>query len=264
MSNVIEIEHLSHSYGDRRVLEDLSFTIQKGGFFIIVGPNGSGKTTLLKIIAGLTALQQGIVKVLGRPLHQYTRKSLATKMAYVPQMVAPDFPFTVTELVLMGRSPHLGPLGLEQHKDLGIAREAMVFTGVDRLADRKMDQLSGGEQQRVFVARAICQDPQIILLDEPTAALDLAHQIRIMDLMERLEKEKNMTVVMVSHDVNLAAMYAKSMLLLNQGRLVGLGKPRDVLTYQALEAVYGCTLLVDESPIGGYPRVTLVPQKHMP
>jgi iron complex transport system ATP-binding protein len=262
MSKVIEIEHLSHSYGDRRVLKDLTFTIERGDFFIIVGPNGSGKTTLLKIISGLTGLQQGIVEILGRPIRQYSRRSLATTVAYVPQMVTPDFPFTVTELVLMGRSPHLGPLALEQHKDLAIARQAMAFTGVDRLADRKLDQLSGGEQQRVFIARAICQDPQIILLDEPTASLDLAHQIRIMDLMERLEKEKDMTVVMVSHDVNLAAMYAKNMLLLNGGRAAGLGKPRDVLTYQTLEKVYGCTLLVDANPIGGYPRVTLVPRKH--
>jgi iron complex transport system ATP-binding protein len=263
MSAAIEIEQLSHWYGDCQVLGNLTFSIKRGGFFIIVGPNGSGKTTLMKIISGLVGLQQGTVKILGRSIRQYTRRSLAIKMAYVPQMVPPDFPFTVTEMVLMGRSPHLGLLGIERHKDLAVAREAMAFTGVDRLAERKLDQLSGGERQRVFIARAICQDPQVILLDEPTASLDLAHQIRVMDLMERLKKEKNMTVVMVSHDINLAAMYAESMLLLNQGRVSGLGRPRDVLTYQALEEAYGCTLLVDTSPIGGYPRVTLVPQKHM-
>ena len=180
----------------------------------------------------------------------------------VPQMMSMDFPFTVTELVLMGRSPHLGMLGLEEKKDLEIARQAMAFTEVEHLASRKMDQLSGGERQRVFISKAICQEPQIILLDEPTASLDLAHQIRVMDLMERLKEEKGITVVMVSHDVNLAAMYGNCLLLLKEGRIVSIGLPEEVLTYQTLEETYGCTVLVDKSPIGQFPRVTTVPQKY--
>ena len=163
----------------------------------------------------------------------------------------------------MGRSPHLGPLGLGQEKDIEIAAKAMAFTGVEHLTDRKLEQLSGGEQQRVLIARAICQDPEVILLDEPTASLDLAHQVRIMDMMENLKKEKNVTIVMVSHDVNLAAMYGENLLLLKEGRIVVRGRAEDVITYQVLEKAYGCTILVDESPIGEYPRVTLVPQKHM-
>jgi iron complex transport system ATP-binding protein len=207
MNAAIEIKNLTYSYDDLPVLNNLSFSIQKGDFFIIIGPNGSGKTTLMKIISGLAKLQHGDLTILDRSIHNYTRKAFAQKIAFVPQIAPPDFPFTVTELVLMGRSPHLGPLGLEREKDLEIAQKAMAFTGVE-------DQLSGGEQQRVYIARAICQNPQVILLDEPTASLDLAHQVRIMDMMETLKKEKNVTVVLVSHDVNLAAMYGERLLLL--------------------------------------------------
>jgi iron complex transport system ATP-binding protein len=161
----------------------------------------------------------------------------------------------------MGRSPHLGVLGLDREADRAVADRAMEFTGIGHFAGRRLDQLSGGERQRVFIARAICQEPEILLLDEPTAALDLAHQARIMDLMEELKKERGVTVVMVSHDLNLAALYADRMLLLGKGEAVSLGRPEQVLTYEVLEKTYGCPLLVDESPLGGAPRVTLVPSR---
>ena len=263
MNTVIDTKNLSHSYGDLPVLKSLSLSIQKGDFFIIIGPNGSGKTTLMKVISGIEKYRKGRLEILGRPMRKYTRKTLAKAISLVPQMVPVDFPFTVTELVLMGRSPHLGVLGLEQEKDLEIARNAMAFTGVEDLAHRKIDQLSGGERQRVFIARAICQEPQIMLLDEPTASLDLAHQVRVMDLMERLKQERGITIVMVSHDVNLAAMYGDRLLLLKEGRIVSMGLPEEVLTYNTLEETYGCNLLVDESPLGKFQRVTLVPGKCM-
>ena len=161
----------------------------------------------------------------------------------------------------MGRSPYQGTLGLEKDGDVEKAEQAIDFTGVAHLADRKLNALSGGERQRVFIARAICQEPEIMLLDEPTASLDLAHQIRIMDLMEKLQQEKKITVVMVSHDLNLAAMYGTKLLLLNQGKVAELGLPEDVLTFKTLEEAYGCTLLVDENPLGRFPRVNLVPGK---
>ncbi|MCP4627491.1 MAG: ABC transporter ATP-binding protein, partial [bacterium] len=172
-----------------------------------------------------------------------------------------NFPFTVTEFVLMGRSPYQGMLGIPREKDIEIADRAISFTDVRHLKNRKLDQLSGGERQRVFIARAICQETQIILLDEPTASLDLAHQIRVMDLMEKLKKEKDVTVVMVSHDVNLAAMYGDTLLLLKDGKIIGQGTPDDVLTFEILEKAYGCTLLVDENPLGKFPRVIPVPGK---
>jgi len=261
MNTAIKITNLGHSYGSIPVLADISLSIQKGDFFIIIGPNGSGKTTLMKTISGIEKLQKGHVEILGNPIRNYSRKALARTLAFVPQLVLEDIPFTVTEVVLMGRSPHLGMLGLEEKTDFEITRQAMAFTEVERLANRKLDQLSGGERQRVFIARAICQEPQVILLDEPTAALDLAHQVRVMDLMEKLKEEKGVTVIMVSHDVNLAAMYGDRLLLIKEGKIVSSGTPAEVINFQTLEEAYGCVLLVDESPMGRFPRVTLVPQK---
>jgi len=262
MNTSINVKNLSHSFGENLVLENISFQVPQRDFFIIIGPNGSGKTTLMKIISGILKPQNGRLEILNRSIDLYHRKSLAQTIAFVPQMLSADFPFTVFEMVLMGRSPYLGMLGLEQENDLKIANQAIAFTGLENLAHRKLDQLSGGEQQRVFIARAICQKPDIILLDEPTASLDLAYQVRIMDLMEQLKKEKGITVVMVSHDVNLAAMYADHLILLHKGQVVCQGLPDEVITYQTLEAAYGCTLLVDESPLGKSPRVTLVPRKY--
>ena len=259
----IHVKNLNYHYGDFPALKNITFSVATGNFFIIIGPNGSGKSTLLKVMAGILKSQTDQLDILNRPMDKYSRKSLARTIAFVPQMIPTDFPFTVTEIVLMGRSPYLGMLGLEQEKDLEIAKQALSFTGVEHLAHRKLDQLSGGEQQRVFVAKAICQEPEIILLDEPTASLDLAHQVRLMDLMEKLKNERGITVVMVSHDVNLAAMYGDRLLLLNKGEIIRLGAPKEVLTFQTLEQVYGCTLLVDESPLGKTPRVTPVPRKFM-
>ena len=263
MNTAISIKNLSYSFGGNLVLKNISFQIPAKDFFIVIGPNGSGKTTLMKVISGILKPQKGRLEILNRAMDQYQRKALARTIAFVPQMLFADFPFTVFEMVLMGRSPYLGILGLEEEKDMEIARQAIAFTGMENLAHRKLDQLSGGEQQRVFIARAICQEPDIILLDEPTASLDLAYQVRIMDLMERLKNEKGITVVMVSHDVNLAAMYADHLLLLHNGQILCQGLPDEVLTYKTLEEAYGCTLLVDESPLGKFPRVTLVPRKYM-
>ena len=261
--NAIAVENINFSYGDRIILENLSFSVARKDFFIILGPNGSGKTTLLKIVANILKVKKGALRIMGNPIESHSRRSLARTVALVPQMAPVDFPFTATELVLMGRSPHLGLLSLEQKKDLEQAKNAMEFTGVHHLADRKMDQLSGGELQRVFIARAICQEPEIMLLDEPTASLDLTHQIRIMDLMEKLRKEKGLTIVMVSHDINLAAMYATRLLFLKAGKTAGIGTPEDVLTFNKLEQIYECPLLVDESPIGGFKRITLIPNKFL-
>jgi iron complex transport system ATP-binding protein len=261
MKAAVEVRGLHHRYGERDVLGDLGLTVEEGEFFVVIGPNGSGKTTLLKIMAGLLRPSGGEVRLLEKDLRRYSAKERASTVAFVPQSAVPDFALTVEEVILMGRAPYLGPLGIEGGSDLDIARRAMTFTGVAHLAGRTVDRLSGGELQRVFIARAICQEPKIMLLDEPTASLDLAHQVRIMDLMETLKNEKGITVVMVSHDVNLAAMYGDRLLLLKEGRKVSIGPPDKVLTYRTLEEAYGCTLLVDRSPIEGCPRVTLVPRR---
>jgi iron complex transport system ATP-binding protein len=260
----IDVQNLGHAFDGREVLADLKLQVPSGRFFIIIGPNGSGKTTLLKLLVGLLPLQTGHIDVMGRPIGRYTARSLARAVAYVPQSVPFSFAFTVRQVVMMGRAPHLGLLGFEGTQDLELGQAAMTVASVAHLAERRLDQLSGGERQRVFIARALCQQPKIMLLDEPTAALDLTHQVRVMDLMERLKTEQGITIVMVSHDLNLAAMYADQILLLDKGRMAGMGNPQTVLDYAILEKVYGCPLLVDKSPLGDYPRVHLVPGRYFP
>ena len=259
--SAVDVRNLLYRYNGSPVLDGLSFTVEPGEFFIVIGPNGSGKTTLMRLLAGVLSTETGEISVLGRSIRAYRRRTLARHLAYVPQLPPEPLPFTVREVVLMGRSPYLGLLGVESDADLAIADGAMRFTGVDRLADRRLSQISGGEQQRVLIARAVCQEPDILLLDEPTAFLDLAHQIQIMDLLERLKAESGATVVMVSHDLNLAAMYGDRLLLMKTGRAAGVGSPDDVLDCAALEDAYGCVLMVDRSPLGTFPRVTPVPKR---
>jgi len=257
----VKTEQLTCQYASETVLADISFQVRKGEFFIIIGPNGSGKTTLLKTLNSIIRPRHGKIEISGHALETYSRKALARVIAFVPQEVPSDFPFRVREVVLMGRSPHMGMLGLEDEKDQAIAGAAMKFTHVAHLSQRKMSQLSGGERQRVFIARAICQNPQIILLDEPTASLDPGHQIRIMDLMEELKRERKITIIMVSHDINLAAMYGDRLLLLKKGRIVNVGGPEQVLSSESLEAAYDCRLLVGNSPLGDFPQITPVPRR---
>ncbi|MFZ5451821.1 MAG: ABC transporter ATP-binding protein [Thermodesulfobacteriota bacterium] len=263
MSPAVLIEHLQVSFGPRPVLQDLSLEVAEGAFFIIIGPNSAGKTTLLKTMAGSVKPQQGRVEVWGAAVDRYAKRDLARLVAVVPQRVPTDIPFTVQEVVLMGRSPHIGWLGLEKPMDLELAAEAMKTTDITHLARRPLQQLSGGELQRVIIARALCQQPRLLLLDEPTAALDPAHQVNIMDLMARLKEDRGLTIVMVSHDLNLAAMYGDQLLLLKEGRRISSGSPKEVLTYEQLERAYGCALLVDENPLGKVPRVNLVPRRFL-
>lgn len=261
MRPALVMEGVDHFYGATQVLDDFSISVQESEFLIILGPNGSGKSTLLKVINGMIKAKNGQIRLFGHLLPKYSRKDLARMLALVPQVPPTNLPFTVKDVVLMGRSPHLGLLGLEGRKDRAIAEEAMHFTGVADLRRRKLNQLSAGECQRVFIARAICQQPRIILLDEPTASLDLAFQIQVMDLMEKLRQDRGTTVIMVSHDINLAAMYADRLVLVKGGKMVSCGSPWEVLTFETLEKTYGCVLLIDQNPLAPVPRVTLVPGK---
>lgn len=257
----IRVDKLTHMYEKERVLSDISFQVRAGEFFIIAGPNGSGKTTLMKLLAGVIKKKNGNLYISEIPLENYSRKELSRRIAFVPQLVPVEFPFTVKEVVMSGRAPHQGLFGFERNEDIDIVKQAMEFTDITHLADRKIDRLSGGERQRVFIAAAICQEPDIILLDEPTSALDLAHQVKIMDLMEKLKTDKNITVVMISHDINLAAIYADTMLLLKDGRVIDSGSPLNVLNGDTLEDVFECKLIVDENPLGKIPRIVPVPER---
>lgn len=262
MNVAIHAKGLSYRRSAQFLLDQLQFSVRQGEFFVIIGPNGSGKTTLMRLLSGIERAGAGQLDVMARPMEDYGRRKLAKTIALVPQAIQADLPFTVAEIVLMGRAPHMGLLGLESADDMAVADRVMAFTGLDHLAGRRLKALSGGECQRVFIARAICQEPRIMLLDEPTAALDLAHQLMIMDLMESLRKTRGVTVVMVSHDLNLAAMYADRILLLKAGHMVCMGTPAEVLQRQILEDTYGCRLVVDQSPVGQFPRISMISEKH--
>jgi iron complex transport system ATP-binding protein len=259
--SLIEIQGVSLQYDSLPVIKNVSVEVEQGEFFVIIGPNGAGKTSLLKALSGLHPLAEGDIQIHQRSISDYSKKELARTLALVPQQINADFPFTVVETVLMGRYPHLGLLAVEGKKDLQLADQAMEFTEIAHLAGRRLGQLSGGERQRVIIARAVCQQSKILLLDEPTASLDPAHQLRIMDLMERLRHREQITIVMVSHDLNLASTYADRLLLLKDGAVEKIGTPRQVLTGELLSQSYGCTLLVDKNPLLGTPRVSLVPEK---
>ncbi len=263
MNTMLDIRNIFLQYDEKNILDNISCQVEKGEFFVIIGPNGAGKTSLLKIIAGLEKTDNGSVICKGKKLTDYSRKELSQVIAMVPQHVDTNFPFTVAETVLMGRSPHLGLLGLESRNDYLLAETAMQFTDITHLAKRRLHQISGGELQRVIIARAICQQPEIVLLDEPTAALDPAHQLKVMDLMENFRQKENTTIIMVSHDLNLASLYGDRLLLIKEGRAMKTGTPAEVLSAELLQESYGCKMLVDESPLGRGTRVTPVPSKFL-
>jgi len=246
-------------------LDHVSLAVARGEFIGIIGPNGSGKSTLLKLIAKLLQPRSGRITIEGDPLEALTHEAAARRIAMVPQESVLVFPYTVAEIVLMGRYPHqrherlrpLTSLGWESEEDRRVAAWAMRQTDVFQLAERPINELSGGERQRTMIARALAQEPEILLLDEPTAYLDLSHQVEIARILRRLNEEHGLTVIMVSHDLNLAAQYCDRIMLIDAGRLIRLGRPEEVIAPELLHDVYRCRVIVDRHPISGRPRVTL-------
>jgi iron complex transport system ATP-binding protein len=246
----VEARDLRFAYGRTPVLDRVGFEVAAGEALGIIGPNGSGKSTLLRLLSGALRPHGGDVRIFGRPLSEYSRIELARLVAVVPQETSIEFPFSVTEVVLMGRAPHLPGFAFEGDRDMDIARAAMRRTGVLDLADRCIHELSGGERQRVVLARALAQEAQLLLLDEPAAFLDLRHEVEIYDLLRDLQNEGR-TIVTVLHDLNLAAMYCDRLVLLKKGRVVRLGTAAEVITYTALVDVYETEVYVDTNDITG-------------
>ena len=238
-------------YGAREAISDVDLTVAPGEVLGIIGPNGSGKSTLVRALGGLRAPDRGQVLLDGRDLHQVGRRERGRAIALVPQETHVSFPLLVRELVLLGRSPHTGAFGWETAHDLAIAREAMERTDVSSLADRPIDELSGGERQRAVLARALAQEPRVLLLDEPTTYLDLRHTVLLLDLVRNLCAERELTVVLVLHDLNLAGMYCDRLALLSAGRLHSYGAPPSVLRYADLCEVYGTDLYVAPNDVTG-------------
>jgi iron complex transport system ATP-binding protein len=186
------------------------------------------------------------------------RTDIAKRIAVVAQEAYSLFPFNVTEIVLMGRSPYLGHLMFESRGDLKIAERAMQWTDLLSLSERSIDELSGGERKRVFIARALAQEPEVILLDEPTANLDIHHQIEFLDLILSLNRERGLTIIMATHDVNVASEFCDRLILLRKGKIYKMGVPQEVITKETIETVYGCDVWVDQNPVSGMPRISLL------
>ena len=236
-------------------LTDLSFAITSGEIVGVIGPNSSGKTTLIRLLTRVLEPVEGEIALEGRRLQNWGRAELARQVAVVPQGVPREFPFTVEELVLMGRYPHAPARYFEDPEDVRAARAAMSATGVLDLAPVALASLGGGETQRAVIARALAQEPRLLVLDEPTAHLDLRYQAETAALLRRLNRERGVTILLVSHDLNLAAEVSDRLLLLAEGRPVRLGTPEDVLEETLLAAVYGCDVRVESNPATGRPTV---------
>ncbi len=258
MNAAIEIRDLSFAYQDRPVLRGVLFSAERGEMVGILGPNGSGKTTLLRILSAVLG-GQGEVRLNGRNIATYGRRELSRLFAVVPQENRVNFPYTVAEIVAMGRASYHSAFALEGRKDLEVVRASLELTDSLALGGRYLHELSGGEKQRVMIARALAQEPEILLLDEPSAFLDLKHQVQIFGLLRRLNRERHLTIVAALHDLNLAALFFRRLLVLRDGKVYRDGPPRDVLTEKTIEEVYGIHVRVEQHPSGDIPQLFIRP-----
>ncbi len=234
----IRINNISFSYNSTNALENITFNVKEGEIIGIIGPNGAGKSTLLKCINLSLKPKGGNILIDNRDLFELNRKEIAKNIGVVPQNSAINFPFTAFDIVLMGRTPYLGPIDRESLEDIKIAKKAMEITNTEHLAERPIDEISGGERQRVIIARALAQQPKILLLDEPTLHLDINHQLDILDMAKKLARNNKMIVILVSHDINLSSRYSDKLVLLQSGKIYAIGKPEEVITKESMRNIY--------------------------
>ena len=255
---MLKAERVSFAYRANAplVVDDVSLAIAPGELVGILGPNGSGKTTLLKMLSGTLTPTAGTVQFARRPLGDWKRRDLARRIALVPQETHAPFDFTVLDIVLMGRFPHLGTFALEGPADLAIARQALASTGMSAFEERPFATLSGGEKQRVVIAGALAQSPELLLLDEPTASLDLGHQFDVQLLLSALNGASGVTMVLSTHDLNLAAALCRHLILLRGGRVIAQGPTEEVLTPANVRALYGVDADVQRHATAGHLTVT--------
>ncbi|MCU0256955.1 MAG: ABC transporter ATP-binding protein [Vicinamibacterales bacterium] len=272
---MLTADSLSFAYGTEPVLEGVSLRVPRGALLGLLGPNGSGKTTLLRLLSGTLAPVAGTVRLDGRDVRHVPRVEMARRVAMVPQETQLAFEYSVLEIALMGRYPHLGPFELEGPEDVAIARAALEATGTLALARRPFATLSGGEKQRVVIASALAQFeprqrttaagrpapgpglPQLLLLDEPTASLDLHYQLEVVSLLRRLNRERRLTMIVSTHDLNVAASLCEHVVMLREGRVIASGPTAGVLTAEGVRALYGVDVHVERHEVSGH--LTVVP-----
>lgn len=257
---IIQVEDVSVRFGTVSALSDVDMSVDSGEFIGLVGPNGSGKTTLVRTIAGVLSPDSGSIRVRGNRVDRTASRAVSRDIAVVPQDTSLTFDFSVRDVVAMGRTPYLSRLGRSQRSDRDAVRRAIKRTAVEDLADRSINEVSGGERQRVLIARALAQETPVLLLDEPTASLDINHQIRTLELVAELATEGK-TVVAAIHDLNLAAHYCDELVLLGDGRRIAAGPPKDVLTEEHLEEVFGTRAVVTRHPVTGSTLVMALPDR---
>ncbi len=252
---VLDFKQVVASYGDHKILNGFNATICQGEFVGLIGPNGAGKSTLLKCLSALLAIDSGEIIIEGKNNKDYSYKERAQIVAVVPQSFDIDYDFTVEDIVLMGRNPYLSVRVRESQRDYDLVEKAMIATKTLAFRKRFFTSLSGGEKQRVIIARAIAQEPKIILLDEPTSALDIHHQIEVMELIRNLNLGQSMTVVAVLHDINLASRYCNRLILMNEGRVLVDDQPAQVVTEENLKQVYPMKMFIHENKLFGKPEI---------
>ena len=258
MEPILSLKGVGFRYEKAWALRKVDLDLAPGEILGILGPNGSGKSTLLKLMDGLSRPQEGEILLNGVSLYSFRRSDIAKQIAMVVQESYFRFPFSVLEVVLMGRFPHLGRMQFEEEGDLKVAQRALKSTQTENLANRSIGELSGGEKQRVLIARALTQEPKVVLLDEPTSFLDLKYKGEIFKLITRLNREEGLSVVVVSHDLDLVAQYCHQVMMLKNGRPYVTGSPAEVITAENIKEVYECPVVVDQHPSTGKPRVSLV------
>jgi iron complex transport system ATP-binding protein len=235
---VITVEGLSVTFGEAEILRDVDLVIRRGQFVAVIGPNGAGKSTLLRCLDAIVEISEGRIEICGRDVRRMNRRDLARIVSYVPQPDAGSLEFTVRSFVEMGRYPHVTAWAAPTQADRDAVAEAMHLTGVTAFAERSLASLSGGERQRASIAAALAQGGEILLLDEPTSFLDYRHQVKILDLLDRLHSEKGLTVVAVTHDLNSTVAYADSVLALKEGRVLRVGPPNELLDHEVLAEIF--------------------------
>jgi len=262
-STALHVKDVSVGYGERTVLDTLNVDIKRGAVTSIVGPNGCGKSTLLRTMSRLLNPTKGEIVLDGKSIHDIPTRKLATQLGLLPQTpIAPDG-IVVADLVGRGRTPHQGILGRWSQQDYDIVAEALETTGISDLAERSIDELSGGQRQRVWIAMALAQRTETLLLDEPTTYLDVKHQLDVLDLLTELNRDRGTTIVMVLHDLNLAARYSDELVAVSGGKVFAHGNPREVITKENVKSVFGIDSVIITDPVSDHPAVMPIGRHHL-
>jgi iron complex transport system ATP-binding protein len=258
---MIRVEQISKHYDDQIVLQEIHFQVEHGMCLGIIGPNGSGKSTLLQLISGVEPMTSGHIFIRNEPIGQYSRKELSQQLAVLQQDGLPPLGYTVREVLEMGRFPFQNWMGKDRMdaSELieGIAEQLHLCT----LLDRKLDELSGGQRQRVALGKVMVQQPEILLLDEPTTYLDIRYQLQFMDYVRKWQRECGLTIIAVLHDLNLAAQYCDQLLVLHEGKQVAIGTPNDIIEQERVAQVFGTEPIIIKHPVNGAPQILLQPQE---